>query len=153
MLCGDLNGKRIWRRIDTCICITKSLCCTPETNTTLLINYTPNKINKILKNKNKINKGLIRVNWAEASVPPLRGQPLLSSCCNVDSSRPKLNIYFFKRKAANINFYVKYLIFKTTVSSVLSLKYHTDQTKYIYKPIVANGSPTGKLYPGPNSSF
>ena len=30
------NGKRI----DSCICIGKSLCCTPETNTTLLINYT-----------------------------------------------------------------------------------------------------------------
>ena len=27
----------IW---ETCICITESLCCTPETNTTLLINYT-----------------------------------------------------------------------------------------------------------------
>ena len=28
------------KRIDTCICITESLCCTPETNTTLLIDYT-----------------------------------------------------------------------------------------------------------------
>ena len=26
-----------------CICITDSLCCTPETNTTLQINYTPIK--------------------------------------------------------------------------------------------------------------
>ena len=31
----------IQKRIDTCICITESLCCTPETNTTLLINYAP----------------------------------------------------------------------------------------------------------------
>ena len=38
---NDLNGKRIWKRIDTCICITESLCCTPEANTTLLINDTP----------------------------------------------------------------------------------------------------------------
>ena len=41
LLCGDLNEKRIWKRIDTCTCITESLCCTPETNTTLLINITP----------------------------------------------------------------------------------------------------------------
>ena len=39
-LCNNLNGKIIWKRIDTCICITASFCCTPETNTTLLINYT-----------------------------------------------------------------------------------------------------------------
>ena len=36
----SLNGKRIWKRIDICIYITESLCCTPETNTRLLINYT-----------------------------------------------------------------------------------------------------------------
>ena len=35
-----LNGKRIWKRIDTGIHITQSLCYTPEINTTLLINYT-----------------------------------------------------------------------------------------------------------------
>ena len=34
-----LNGKRIWKIIDTYICITESLCCTLETNTTLLIYY------------------------------------------------------------------------------------------------------------------
>ena len=37
-LCNDLNGKRIWKRIDTYIRITESLCWTPET---LLTNYTP----------------------------------------------------------------------------------------------------------------
>ena len=38
-----LYGKRIKKRVDICICvcITDSLFCTPETNTTLLINYTP----------------------------------------------------------------------------------------------------------------
>ena len=44
VLCNNLIGRRIWKRIDTCICITESLSCTPETNTTLLINYTPYKI-------------------------------------------------------------------------------------------------------------
>ena len=29
----------IWKRIDTCICIAESFCCTPEINTTLLISY------------------------------------------------------------------------------------------------------------------
>ena len=38
MLGKNLTRKRIWQTIDTCI--TESLCCTPETNTTLLINYT-----------------------------------------------------------------------------------------------------------------
>ena len=37
ILWNSLNGKRIWKRIDTCICTTESLCYTPETNTTLLI--------------------------------------------------------------------------------------------------------------------
>ena len=39
ILCNNLNGKELEKRIDTCICITESLCCIPETNTTLLINY------------------------------------------------------------------------------------------------------------------
>ena len=52
LLCSDPRGrrvshnrtikwKRLWKRIDTCICITESLYCPPETNTTLFINYTP----------------------------------------------------------------------------------------------------------------
>ena len=39
------------------------------------------------------------------------------------------------------------------MSSVLFLKYYVDQTKYIYKPIVANRPWIGKLYLGTNSSF
>ena len=39
---NSLNEKRIQkRRIYTCICITESLSCIPETNITLLIKYTP----------------------------------------------------------------------------------------------------------------
>ena len=33
-------GKRILKRIETCLCTTESVCSTPETNTTLYINYT-----------------------------------------------------------------------------------------------------------------
>ena len=48
MLCGDLNGKEIQKkkRGDIVIHIADSLCCTAETNITLLSNYTPIKINK-----------------------------------------------------------------------------------------------------------
>ena len=35
------NGKEFEKEQITCICITESFCCIPETNTTLLINYTP----------------------------------------------------------------------------------------------------------------
>ena len=35
ILCNDFCGKRILKRGNMCICLTDSLCCTPETNTTL----------------------------------------------------------------------------------------------------------------------
>ena len=39
MLCGILNEREVWGRIDTCMCMAESLCCSPETITTLLIGY------------------------------------------------------------------------------------------------------------------
>ena len=41
MLCASLDGREVWGRTDTCICMTKSLHCSPEHITTLLIGYTP----------------------------------------------------------------------------------------------------------------
>ena len=41
MLCGSLDGKGVQRIIDTCTCMAESLCCPPETITTLLICYIP----------------------------------------------------------------------------------------------------------------
>ena len=38
MFCNGLYGKESKKRVDMCICITDSLCCTVETNTMLLIN-------------------------------------------------------------------------------------------------------------------
>ena len=38
VLCGSLDGKGIWGRMDTYICMAKSLCYSPETITTLLVN-------------------------------------------------------------------------------------------------------------------
>ena len=43
MLCGNLNQRGFWRRMDACICMAESLCCSPETITTLLISYTAAK--------------------------------------------------------------------------------------------------------------
>ena len=40
MLCGSLDKRSVWGRMDTCICMAVSLCCTPEAITTLLIRYT-----------------------------------------------------------------------------------------------------------------
>ena len=41
MLFGSLDGRGVWERMDTCIFIDESPQCSPETITTLLIDYTP----------------------------------------------------------------------------------------------------------------
>ena len=52
MLCGSLEGKGVWEWEDTGICVAESLCCVPETITTLLISY------NIIQNKNLKNSSL-----------------------------------------------------------------------------------------------
>ena len=37
VLRGSLDGRGIWGRKDTCVCVAESLCCSPETITTSLI--------------------------------------------------------------------------------------------------------------------
>jgi len=51
MLCGSEDGRGVWRRMDTCVCVTGFLHCSPETITTLLIGYTPIKKLKVKKRK------------------------------------------------------------------------------------------------------
>ena len=46
------------KRIDIFTCVTDSLCCTPETYTTLSVNYTPRKKFKNHNTPNKRNKYL-----------------------------------------------------------------------------------------------
>ena len=41
MLCGSLKGRGIWGGMDTCMCMSESLHCQPETVTTVLIGSTP----------------------------------------------------------------------------------------------------------------
>ena len=52
MLCGSLDGRGAWERMDTCICTAESHCCPPETITTMLTSYTP-ILNKKLKKRTK----------------------------------------------------------------------------------------------------
>ena len=59
---SNLNGKRIAKRIDICICITEQLCCTLETITTLLINYTPSEIKVYFFKDSNISNIFCRVN-------------------------------------------------------------------------------------------
>ena len=41
VLCGSLDGRGLWGRMDTCICMAESLHCSTETITTLLISSIP----------------------------------------------------------------------------------------------------------------
>ena len=51
MLCGSLDGREDWGRMDTCICMAESLHCSPETITTLFVNgcNPTTKLNVFLK--------------------------------------------------------------------------------------------------------
>ena len=48
VLCGRLDGRRVWGRMDTCIRTAEFLRCSPETVTTLLVNWLyPNTEEKV----------------------------------------------------------------------------------------------------------
>ena len=49
MLCDSLDGRRALGRMDTCVCMTESLCCPSETVKTLLLDYTPTQNKKLTK--------------------------------------------------------------------------------------------------------
>ena len=49
MLCGSLDQRAVWGRMDTCKGMAELLCYAPETITTLLISYSTVKV-KSLKN-------------------------------------------------------------------------------------------------------
>ena len=48
MLCGSLDGRGVWGRIDTCICTAESLCCPPETVIALLISYSSGSVSYLV---------------------------------------------------------------------------------------------------------
>ena len=55
VLCVRLDGRGVWGRMDTCICMAESLHCLPETITTLLISYTPIQNALGVKKKKRIS--------------------------------------------------------------------------------------------------
>ena len=59
MLCGSLDGRGVWGRMDTRICMAESLCCPPETITTLLICYIP--IQNLKKDLKELTKEIFIV--------------------------------------------------------------------------------------------
>ena len=51
ILCGSLDGNRVWGRMDPCIYMAESLHCLHEIITTLLIDYIPIQDQKLKKKK------------------------------------------------------------------------------------------------------
>ena len=82
MLCGSLDGRGVWGKMDTCVCMAVFFHCSPEIITILLISCTPieNKMFKLkkLKRGKKLKVGLIfqkkrtkdwdKVNWGKATL-------------------------------------------------------------------------------------
>ena len=55
-------------KMDTCMCMVDSLCCTPETITTLLISYTQYKMFLVFKKKTNIFVFKKKEKWVKESV-------------------------------------------------------------------------------------
>ena len=68
-----VDGRGVWGRKDTYICMAESLCCPPETITTLLFSYTPIQ-NKKLKKKTIHAKESSLVPALKKSTPQLTTQ-------------------------------------------------------------------------------
>ena len=56
MLCGSLDGRGVWGRVDICICMAESLHCSPGTITALLTGNTPIQNNKFRKDRDTGSK-------------------------------------------------------------------------------------------------
>ena len=57
MLCGSLDRMEDWGRMDTHVCMTESLCWSPETITTLLIGFIPIQNKKFFFKKTGVYYG------------------------------------------------------------------------------------------------
>ena len=62
---GSLDGRGVWGRMDTCICMAESLPCLPETITTLVISYTPIQSKKFKKICSESEQLIIHHTWTE----------------------------------------------------------------------------------------
>ena len=68
MSCANLDGRGVWKRMDTCICMTESLHYPPEIITTLLISYTLIQNKKLKKN---IGSCSVTANHQPSTIIPL----------------------------------------------------------------------------------
>ena len=66
LLCGSLDRSQVWGRMDACIFTAESLCCSPETVTTLLTGYTPVQ-NKQLKKKKERKERKNKEQWENST--------------------------------------------------------------------------------------
>ena len=90
MLCGSLDGRGVWGRMDTNVCVVEALWGPPETIATLLISYTPIQNKKLKIKRNQLTSG---PSWIENKNTCF----LFSSPCAV--ARPQeglINIYWLK---------------------------------------------------------
>ena len=88
MLCDSLDGRGVQGRMGTCICMSESLCCPPETITTLLIGYTS------IQNKVRSQKNSAQSNSSYSPVP-LPGnnyfQPVSNFLCSLSPCAQSLS--------------------------------------------------------------
>ena len=74
MLCGGLDGRGVWGRMDTCICMAESLCCPPETITTLFIDYESENIKSLSHIQAPLSMGILQARILEwVAIPFLQG--------------------------------------------------------------------------------
>ena len=66
MSCGNLEGRGVWGRMDTCVYVAEFLHCSPKTIVTLLIGNTP-----IQNKKFEVKKKELGILEDSGSMPPL----------------------------------------------------------------------------------
>ena len=62
-LCGSLEGREVWERMDVCTCMAESLRCLPESITTMLIGSTLMKNKKFKRLEKKKKKLILNINF------------------------------------------------------------------------------------------
>jgi len=62
VLCGSLDGRRVWGRKDIWKCVAQSLRCLPKTTTASLIVYNPKQNKKLKVWREKVKEFLMKGN-------------------------------------------------------------------------------------------
>ena len=154
--CGSLEGRRVWRRMDMCICMAESLHCSPEIIMILLISYTPveNKKFKIKKSSSiqfssSVMSDSLQPHEPQHARPPCPSptprvysdscplsrwcHPTISSSGIPISSCPKLCL---KRKLLAIQFAIQIYQQKNDSSSTMKNHNNTVSHTYTHREII-----------------